>query len=91
MYLEFEFGNINDQSSNCLRQNFVITWEKEIMNCFLNDLLLGNVLVTVHIRSFPPCARHTKLSLRASPVSSDTLSTITLARVNRYVKNKAKN
>ena len=50
MYSEFEFENIDDQNSNCLRQNFVITWEQEIRNCFLDNLLLGNVLVIVHLR-----------------------------------------
>ena len=64
--------------------------KKEIMNCFLNNLLLGNVLVIVYIRSFPLCVRYTRLSLRAPPASSDTLLTITLERVNRYVKIKPK-
>ena len=64
--------------------------KKEIMNCLLNNLLLGNVLVIVYTRSFPLCVRHTKLSLRAPPASSDTLLTITLERVNRYVKIKPK-
>ena len=73
MYLEFE--DINDQNSNFLGQNFVITWEKEIMNRFLYNLLLGNVLVIVHIRAFSLCARHTKLSQQAPPVNSNTLST----------------
>ena len=67
---------------------FVI--KKEVMNCFLNNLLLGNILVIVYTRSFPLCVRHTKLSLRAPPASSDTLLTITLERVNRYVKIKPK-
>ena len=90
MYSEFKFENIKDQNFNYLRQNFVITWEQEITNCFLNNVLLGNVLVIVHIHSFPLCARHTKLSLRVPPASFNTLLTITLARVSRYVKIKLK-
>ena len=88
MYLEFEFKNINYQNSNCLGQNFVITWEKEIINCFLNNLLLENVHVIVYSPSM--CKAHETLIKRAPPLFSDTLSTITLKRVNRYLKIKPK-
>ena len=79
----FEIKN----SIKILQFSSLRSWEKEI-NCFLNNILLENVHVIVHSPSM--CKAHETLIKRAPPLFSDTLSTITLKRVNRYLKIKPK-
>ena len=91
MYLEFKYENTKELNSNCLRQNFVITWEQEIINCFINNLLLGNVPVIVHICSFTLCTRHSKFSLLSPSYILQHPLNHNSSKSEQICENKAKN